>query len=143
MRRLLKDNRGQVRTLEAFFAVALMLGSLALIPTLQSSSHDSSETLTSTGRNILLSLDNDGTLAELICSGNWTELKSCVQGMLSPAVWFNITVFDENMTCINPMPLTSGSSVSDEIVAVDYVCASTSGNFAVYVIRLQLAAAVN
>jgi hypothetical protein len=54
-------------------------------------------------------------------------------------VWFNLTVFDENMTRINDMPICSGSAVSDRIVAVDYVCAGTSSNYVVYILRLQLA----
>jgi hypothetical protein len=54
-------------------------------------------------------------------------------------VWFNLTVFDEDMACINDILICSGSAVSDRIAAVDYVCASTSSNYAVYIIRLQLA----
>ena len=54
-------------------------------------------------------------------------------------VWFNLTVFDENMACINDIPICSGSAVSDRIVAVDYVCESKSNNYAVYIIRLKLA----
>jgi hypothetical protein len=54
-------------------------------------------------------------------------------------VWFNLTVFDENMTPINDIPITSGSAVNDKIVAVDYVCASTGSSYAVYIVRLQLA----
>jgi hypothetical protein len=54
-------------------------------------------------------------------------------------VWFNVTVFDENMAPINDIPITSGSAVNEKIVAVDYVCASTGSSYAVYIVRLQLA----
>jgi hypothetical protein len=54
-------------------------------------------------------------------------------------VWFNLTVFDENMNRVNDVPVTSGSAVNDRIAAVDYVCAGTGGNYAVYIVRLQLA----
>jgi len=137
--RLLKDNKGQIRIIEAFFASILLLSSLTLIPVVQKNSSDSTEILSSTAHNILLSLDSDGQLASLIGNESWINLKSCIQSSLSPMVWFNLTVFDENMTPLNDIPITSGSPVNDRIVAVDYVCASTSSYYAVYIIRLQLA----
>jgi hypothetical protein len=137
--RLLKDNKGQIRIIEAFFASILLLSSLTLIPAVQKRSSDSTELLSSTAHNILISLDNNGHLADLISNESWINLKSCIQSSLSPMVWFNLIVFNENMTQINDIPITSGSPVNDKIAAVDYVCASTSSNYAVYIIRLQLA----
>jgi hypothetical protein len=137
--RLLKDKRGQIRIIEAFFASVLLLSSLTLIPAVRKDSSDSSEILSSTARNILISLDSDGHLASLIRNESWISLKSSIQSLLSPMVWFNLTVFDENMTRLNDIPVASGSAVNDRIVAVDYICASTSSNYAVYIVRLQLA----
>jgi len=137
--RLLKDNRGQIRIIEAFFASILLLSSLTLIPATQNNSNDSTETLASTAHNVLMSLDSNGYLASLVSNQSWINLKSSIQSSLSPMMWFNLTVFDENMTRINDVPICSGSAVSDRIVAVDYVCAGTSSNYAVYIIRLQLA----
>jgi hypothetical protein len=137
--RLLKDKKGQIRIIEAFFASILMLSSLTLIPMVQERSSDSTDTLSSTAYNILMSLDSDGQLASLIGNESWLDLKSCVQSSLSPMVWFNLTVLDETMTRINDVPVTSGTAVNDRIAAVDYVCAGTDGNYAVYIVRLQLA----
>jgi len=137
--RLLKDNRGQIRIIEAFFASILLLSSLTLIPATQNNSNDSTDLLASTAHNVLMSLDSNGYLTSLVSNQSWINLKSSIQSSLSPMVWFNLTVFDENMTCINDVPICSGSAVSDRIVAVDYVCAGTSSNYAVYIIRLQLA----
>jgi hypothetical protein len=137
--RLLEDKKGQIRTIEAFFASILLLSSLTLIPMVQEHSSNATEKLSSTAHNILLSLDSDGQLAGLIGNESWMTLKSCVQSSISPMVWFNVTVFNENMARINDVPITSGSAVNDRIAAVDYVCASTSGNYAVYLVRLQLA----
>jgi hypothetical protein len=137
--RLLENNKGQIRMIEAFFAAMLLLSSLSVIPMVQDYSSDSTENLSLTAHNILVSLDSDGYLAGLIGNESWINLKSCVQSSLSPMMWFNLTVFDENMTRINDIPITSGSAVNDRIAAVDYVCASTSGNYAVYIVRLQLA----
>lgn len=137
--RLLKDNKGQIRTIEAFFASMLLLASLTLIPAAQNTPSDSSDMLSSTAQNILLSLDSNGHLAELINNGNWTELKNSIQSAVSPAIWFNLTVFDENMVSINDTPICSGSAVSDNIVSTDYVCAAASSNYAVFIVRLQFA----
>ena len=137
--RLLEDKKGQIRTIEAFFASILLLSSLTLIPMVQKQSNDTTENLSSAAYNILMSLDSDGQLASLIGNGSWVTLKSRVQSSLSPMVWFNLTVFDENMNRVNDFPVTSGSTVNDRIAAVDYVCAGTSNNYAVYIVRLQLA----
>jgi hypothetical protein len=137
--RLLKDNRGQIRTIEAFFAAILLLSSLTLIPTTQNNSNDSTKILASTAHNVLMSLDSNGYLASLVSNQSWINLKSSIQSSLSPMVWFNLTVFDENMRSINDIPICSGSAVSDRIVSVDYVCAGTSGSYVIYIIRLQLA----
>lgn len=137
--RLLKDKKGQIRTIEAFFAAMLLLASLTLIPAAQNRPSNSSKTLASTAQNLLLSLDSDGHLGDLINNGSWTELKSSVQSAVSPATWFNLTVFDKNMIRVNDTPICSGSAVSDNIVSTDYVCAGTGSNYAVYIIRLQLA----
>ena len=136
--RLLKDNKGQIRIIEAFFASILLLSSLTLIPATQNNSNDST-ILASTARNILMSLDSNGYLASLVSNQSWINLKSSIQSSLSPMVWFNLTVFDENMICINDIPICSGSAVSDRIVAVDYVCAGIGSNYVIYIIRLQLA----
>jgi hypothetical protein len=137
--RLLKDKKGQIRIIEAFFASILLLSSLTLIPMVQQNSNDSTKNLSAVAYNILMSLDSDGQLASLIGNGSWVNLKNCVQSSLSPMVWFNLTVFDENMNRVNDVPVTSGSAVNDRVAAVNYVCASTDGNYAVYIVRLQLA----
>lgn len=138
--RLLRDNKGQIRVIEAFFASVLLLSSLTLIPMVQRSPNSGADALSSTALNVLTSLDSNGHLAELVDSGNWTALKSSIQSAIPVTVWFNLTVFDENMNQLNPYQISSGSPVSDRIEAADYVCASTSPNYSLYVLRLQLAA---
>jgi hypothetical protein len=137
--RLLEDNKGQVRIIEAFFASVLLLSSLTLIPAAQNNSSNSSMSLSLVAHNVLVSLDSNGYLSTLINNENWTALKTSIQSSISPSMWFNLTVFNENMIRINDTPICSGSVVSNNIVAVDYVCASTGSNYVVYIIRLQLA----
>lgn len=138
--RLLRDNKGQIRVIEAFFASVLLLSSLTLIPVVQRSPNNSADALSSTALNVLTSLDSNGHLAELVDSGNWTALKSNIQSAIPVTVWFNLTVFDENMNPLNPFQISSGSPVNDRIEAADYVCPSTSANYSLYILRLQLAA---
>ena len=139
--RLLKDNKGQIRVIEAFFASVLLLSSLTLIPMVQRSlSNDVTNSLSSTALNILVSLDSNGHLANLVDNQNWTAIQSLVQSCIPLTVWFNLTVFDQNMTRLNAVPICSGGLVSDNVHSAEYVCASTNGNYAVYIIRLQLAA---
>jgi hypothetical protein len=135
----MKDNKGQMRIIEAFFASVLLLSSLTLIPAVQNNSTNSYSSLSSEAYNVLVSLDSNGHLSTFIDNENWIDLKSSIQSSISPSMWFNLTVFDENMTRINDTPICSGSAVSNNIVAVNYVCASTSKDYAVYIIRLQLA----
>jgi len=139
MRRLIQNKRGQVRVIEAFFAALLMLSSLTLIPTVQHFSQGSDSALSSRARNLLVSLDSNGHLAELIDQRNWTALQCSVEALVSPAVWFNMTVYDENNLQSNNMLICSGSAISDHIEVADYLCASASGTYAVYTVRLQLA----
>lgn len=139
--RLLKDNKGQIRVIEAFFASVLLLSSLTLISMVQrSQSSDVTDVLSSTAINVLMSLDSNGHLANLVDSKNWTAIKSVVQSCLPLTIWFNLTVFDQNRAPVNDALICSGGLVSDKIQSTEYVCASTSRNYAVYIIRLQLAA---
>jgi len=138
--RLLNNNKGQVRVIEAFFASVLLLSSLMLVPIVQRNAGNSNGVLSANALSIMASLDSNGYLASLVDSENWTALRSSIQSCVPLTLWFNVTVFDENMTMLNDIPICSGSAVSDDIEAADYVCPSTSPNFAIYVIRLQLAA---
>jgi hypothetical protein len=139
--RLFNDKRGQVRVIEAFFAAMLLLSVIAMIPKAQDAKNDTTQTLTSTAQNTLLSLDSNGQIGNLIKTQNWAELRTLVQAGLPAAAWFNMTVYDKNMEVVNDEPISSGSQVSDSIIAVDYPCAGINGAFTVYLVRLQVAVA--
>lgn len=137
--KLLKNNTGQTRIIEAVFAAVLLLSSLSLIQVTGNNMEDSTSELTVTAYNLLISLDSDGYLVAAVENHNWEGLKSAVQSLLVPTIWFNLTVFDENMTQLNDVPICSGSAVANNIEAVNYVCAAATRNYAVYIIKLQLA----
>ncbi|MGB8780000.1 MAG: hypothetical protein WCD81_05050 [Candidatus Bathyarchaeia archaeon] len=137
--RLLKDNKGQMRVIEAFFASILLFSILTLVPAPRNAGDTSDQTLISMGQNALMTLDNNGYLSRLIENQSWITLRECIQSAFPPTVWFNLTVFDENNTALNNIPISSGSPVNEEIVSLDYVCVSQSPNYSIYLIRLQLA----
>jgi hypothetical protein len=128
-----------VRVIEAFFASMLLLSTLTMIPAVQKNTSGSNNVLSSMAFNALATLDNNGHLAEIVNQNNWTNLQSCIEMVLSPALWFNLTVYDENMTPVNTTPICSGSSIGNHIEAADYLCASMNPQYTVYIIRLQLA----
>ncbi len=140
MKRFVKNKRGQVRVIEAFFASVLLLSALALIPTAQKTDESSAVRLSATALNMLLSLDVDGRLAKLVDSREWTTLRSLIQSVVPAAMWFNLTVFNVNMTPLNDVLISNGGPVSNNMQSANYVCASTSENYAVYFLRLQLSA---
>ena len=136
-----KNRKGQIRIMEAFFASLLILATVALVPSQGGVEKTHYNTLYSVGDQVLVALDSDGTLSNLIEDSDWTALRNCVQSMLPVSLWFNLTVFDENMSRLNDVAVSNGGSVSEEIVAVNYVCAASSENYAVYILQLQLAEA--
>lgn len=136
--RLLKNNRGQIRVIEAFFASMLLLSVISLVPLFQKDITNSNEVLPTSPENVLINMDSNGHLSDLIMNKNWVELKNCIQFSLPLMVWFNLTVFDENMNQINEIPIGSGTPVSDHIVVFDYISASTNRVYSIYIIRIQL-----
>jgi len=136
--RFLAAKRGQIRVIEAFFASVLLLSALAMIPSGSQVGRSHDETLHSLAQRTLVTLDTDGSLSSLIENGSWDTLRECVQSLVSPAIWFNLTVFDENMNPVNEVLISSGSPVNTDIAAAEYVCASSGSNYRIYVVRLQL-----
>lgn len=138
MRRLLSNQRGLIRTIEAFFAVVLLLSSTAFFTQTQIPKTDD-KSLFSTAYSTLINLDNDGKIGDLINNGSWSELRDLLQSTLPAAFWFNFTAYDRNMACLNDVSISTGSSVSNKITSIDYVCAGINGNYSVYLVRLQVA----
>jgi hypothetical protein len=134
--KLWKNNQGQVRVIEAFLASLLLTGCIAIIPIYSSSIE--SQNLSSSARNILASLDNEGQLASLIESENWRGLRDSINSAIPLTLWYNLTVYDENMIIKNPFPICNGGSISDNINSIVYVSVSPNSQYTVYVLRLQV-----
>ena len=136
---LIKNKKGVVRVIEAFLASMLLMTCLALIPA-PPNIQDSSSELPSMAQNVLLSLDSNGQIARLVDNRDWTDLAATMNSAFPITVWFNLTVFDENMHPLNPSPISNGGPVSNKIVSINYVCATESSNYTIYTLQLQLSA---
>jgi len=134
------DNRGQIRVLEAFFATAIIFGSLVLtVPayvTFQST--DDNGTLYSLGLNVLTELNREGELGQLITQSNWAGLSSRLSLLLPVGVSYNVTIYNENLEAVNSSPISDGSLEGKSVISVQYLLVErTHLNF--YIVRLQLA----
>ena len=134
----MRNNKGQIRIIEAFFASILILSSLALIPPGTNVQESNDQELYLKGRQVLITLDAQGYLSKLIENKSWSTIRECIESSLSSMIWFNLTVFDESMICLNDVQIGSGSPVNERMVSAQYICASSSRNYAVYIIHLQL-----
>ena len=137
MKNLKEDKKGVVRVIEAFLASVLLISCLAMIPG-QPSFQNSTGNLISTGQNVLLSLDSNGHLGTLIDNRDWTNLTTSMESVLPLTTWFNLTVFDGNMNVLNSFPISNGGDVNNKIVSIDYICASQSSTYSIYILQLQL-----
>lgn len=138
-----KNRKGQIRTIEAFFSALLIISTLLLTSSISyPNKEEALHNLISIGMNALLELDSNGTLAKLIDSQDWLEIKKSLEALLPNGVWFNLTVFDDDMTLLNQdFSITNGKAPSQRKVSIEYLCISRNPAFQVYTLRLQLAKA--
>lgn len=137
------DNKGQVRVLEAFLAVSVMFSVLVFTaPPSPVQDFERLHALKKLGTQALFQLDNQGVLSELVKNGNWTVLKRSVEVLLPLGVFFNLTIYDEQLVRVN-MQEISNSNLSDmqgrDTTSVQYLCATRELDVRFYTIRLQLA----
>ena len=134
------DQKGQIRIIESFLAVAVIFSAVLVSVTFPSSPDFSKQkTLVNAGTQALIKLDTDGTLGNLILQRNWTSLRIALDIHLPVGVSYNLTVFDEAGNTVNSEVVQNSSLNGQEAVSVQYVCATKSQTVEFFVIRLQLA----
>jgi len=137
-----RNNRGQVRIVEAFLAVLIVLSAFTVagnVTVTQNKSRDGD--LASAGFAALLKLDSDGYLASWIDSGNWVAMRETLSLALPAGITFNMTIYDDQMRPVNTAIISNGALGSQEISSVEYISGDRSTVFHVYIIRLELAIA--
>ena len=136
----MKNQRGQIRIIEAFLAVLIIFSSIAISASL-TAGHKNMESsdLASVGLQALIKLDSDGSLGAYIDSGNWSGLRETLSLILPEGVSFNLTVYDGKMRQVNTEAVANGNPNGQEVASIKYVCVSQNPNFKYYVVQLRLA----
>jgi hypothetical protein len=134
------NNKGQIRIIEAFLAIAVVFSALTIAGITYPSPPDLSKpkALADIGMQALIELDANGTLGKLISQQNWTSLKNALDVLLPTGVSFNLTVYDENLNQINSQTIQNTSVLGQEAVSVQYACAGQGLNVRFWILRLQL-----
>lgn len=136
------NNKGQMRTIEAFLSILLLFSALALTTLVSPASNiESDKNLTSLGMQALLSIDIDGQLGKLVDQANWTTLTQILNILLPSGISYNLTVYDENMNALNDVSISNGLIYDRNVVSTHYPCASPTLQSRCYLLRLQLAVA--
>lgn len=134
------DNKGQIRIIEAFLAISVMFSALVLTaPMSWTPDLEKQGRLKKLGTQVLIKLDNNGTLGKLIEGGNWTALKQSMDLLLPAGVFYNLTVYDESMQGVNSQEVSNSNQQGLKAVVVQYLCVTQSSDTHFYTIRLLLA----
>jgi hypothetical protein len=133
------DQKGQIRIIESFLAIAVVFSAVLISITFPSSSDFSKlSSLSSLGTQVLTELDNDGTLGSVILQKNWTRLTTELDILLPVGVSFNLTVLDQAGQTVNLVAIQNSNLLGPDVVSVQYVCATRSQTVKLFVVRLQL-----
>jgi len=134
------DQKGQIRIIESFLAIAVIFSAVLVSVTFPSSPDFSKQkNLASLGSQTLIKLDTDGTLGNLILQRDWTSLKTALDVHLPVGVSFNLTVLDEAGNAVNSEAVQNSNLQGQEVVSVNYICATRSQAVEFFAIRLLLA----
>ena len=134
------DQKGQIRIIESFLAIAVIFSAVLVSATFPSSPDFSKQkSLSTMGTQALIKLDTNGTLGDLIVQRNWAVMKTALDTLLPLGVSFNLTVFDESGKAVNSEAIQNSNLLGREVVSVQYVCATRSQVVDFFAIRLQLA----
>lgn len=136
------NNRGQMRIVEAFLSILLLFSALTMTTLISPASNPSKDNdLATMGMQLLVSMDNNGQLGRLVDEGNWTTLADALNTLLPVGVSYNFTVYNENLQPVNNVSISNGIMPNQNVVSIQYPCASATSQGSYYLLRLQLATA--
>jgi len=134
------DQKGQIRIIESFLAIAVIFSAVLVSVTFPSSPNLSKEkSLASVGTQVLAQLDANGTLGNLILQHDWTSIKTALDILLPVGVSFNVTVYDDAGSVMNSELVQNSNLLGREAVSVQHVCATQTQTVQFFTVRLQLA----
>ena len=133
------DSKGQIRIIEAFLAVSVMFSAVVFTtPMPTPPSLDRQTYLEKLGMQVLLSLDNNGTLGRLVEKEDWSGLRQTMDLALPQGVFYNMTVYDKNMQKINTQEIANTNQLGQETVMTQHLCVTQSPSVHFYTVRLLL-----
>jgi len=133
------DNKGQIRIIEAFLAVSVMFSAMIFTtPISTTPSLEKQENLRRIGSQTLANLDSNGTLGRLIENGNWAVLRQIMDLYLPQGLFYNLTIYDENMNVVNSQLISNADQLGQQAVMSQYLCATQSSDTHFYTVRLLL-----
>jgi hypothetical protein len=133
------NKKGQIIILEAFLAVLVIFSaSILSIKFSPATDFESEKSLSASGMQALIELDNNGYLGKLIDERNWADVTKNLEVLLPAGVSYNLTVYDDAMNQTKEFAIGNGLK-SQNVVSIEYPCASQSSMHRLYLVRLQLA----
>jgi hypothetical protein len=136
------QDKGQIRTIEAFLAVLIIFSSFAVSSSLTVTQRTSRNAdLASVGLQALMTLDSDGSLGAYISNGDWTGLQNAFETVLPIGMCFNLTVYDDQMQQVSNASISNGGFSSQQVAFVEYVVATQEAVLRYYIVRVKLAVA--
>lgn len=136
------NNKGQMRTVEAFLAILLLFSALAIATSVSPADNpDYDNTLESEGIQVLVSINNEGQLGKMIDKRNWTALTDALDTLLPVGISYNLNVYNEDLQKINNVSISNGLIMDQNVVSIQYPCISQTPQANCYLVRLQLAKA--
>ncbi|MCD6445800.1 hypothetical protein J7L49_03335 [Candidatus Bathyarchaeota archaeon] len=136
------ENEGQIRIIEAFLASLIIFSSLIVSANLTvTQNQPENNYLESNGLQALIKLDSDGTLGRYIDERNWTAIRDSLNLVLPAGTSFNLTIYNEKGQLIGVV--SNGGLNSENLVSIEYFCASQSSIFHCYILHLKLTVAAS
>ena len=131
--------RGAVHSLDTILASAILVTALLYASQIPREIDASGERpLDVYAMQALMAIDGNGTLGELVNSGNWQGVEELLRIALPSGVSFNLTVYDEQGATVNDRVISNGGLRGRTITSVDYLLAVKSEGCPMYRLRLQL-----
>ncbi|UCE29325.1 MAG: hypothetical protein JSV85_00900 [Candidatus Bathyarchaeota archaeon] len=139
---MITSNKGQIKTLEAFLAVIIIFSALILSTTFSTQeSHNNQKSLATSGMQVLVELDVNGTLGKLINQRNSTAIIESLTILLPTGVSYNLTVYNDQGNPMSNLAISNGNLAGRKVESIQYLCASQSLEPQHYLLQLQLAMA--
>ncbi|UCC33919.1 MAG: hypothetical protein JSW53_02645 [Candidatus Bathyarchaeota archaeon] len=136
------NDKGQIRTLEAFLAAVIISSTLVLSSAFSPEvGNKNPKSLKTLGMQALIELDFNGSLGSMVQQEEWVSIGECLAVLLPIGISYNLTVYNDQLQIVNSVPISNGDLVGQSVESIQYVCATQNPNPEYYLLQLQLTSA--